>query len=136
MGVSDAKRLKALESENARLKKMLAEALLENEVTNNGKEFTGRAIQHPAADAASGNKKTAPAAGFLRSAAPVRTCLFGVCHPDRRFEFLEQDRQFGRHQRKVGIELLFFGLCCRIFAGLFNVLEAQLLDFELVGQHE
>ena len=31
--VSDAKRLKALESENARLKKLLAEALLENEVT-------------------------------------------------------------------------------------------------------
>ena len=33
MDVSDAKRLKALESENARLKKLLAEALLENEVT-------------------------------------------------------------------------------------------------------
>jgi putative transposase len=33
MDVSDAKRLKALESENARLKKLLAEALLDNEVT-------------------------------------------------------------------------------------------------------
>ena len=33
MDVSDAKRLKALESENTRLKKLLAEALLENEVT-------------------------------------------------------------------------------------------------------
>lgn len=33
MDISDAKRLKALESENARLKKLLAEALLENEVT-------------------------------------------------------------------------------------------------------
>ena len=33
MDVSDDKRLKALESENARLKKLLAEALLENEVT-------------------------------------------------------------------------------------------------------
>ena len=33
MDVSDARRLKALESENARLKKLLAEALLENEVT-------------------------------------------------------------------------------------------------------
>ncbi len=33
MDVSDAKRLKALESENARLKKLLADALLENEVT-------------------------------------------------------------------------------------------------------
>lgn len=31
MDVSDAKRLKALESENARLKKLLAEAILENE---------------------------------------------------------------------------------------------------------
>lgn len=33
MNVSDAKRLKALEAENARLKRMLANALLENEVT-------------------------------------------------------------------------------------------------------
>ena len=33
MGVSDAKRLKALEAENARLKKLLAEAMLEQEVT-------------------------------------------------------------------------------------------------------
>lgn len=33
MDVSDAKRLKALESENAKLKKLLAESLLESEVT-------------------------------------------------------------------------------------------------------
>jgi putative transposase len=33
MDISDAKRLKALESENARLKKLLAESMLENEVT-------------------------------------------------------------------------------------------------------
>ena len=33
MEVSEAKRLKALETENARLKKLLAEAVLENEVT-------------------------------------------------------------------------------------------------------
>ena len=33
MDVSDAKRLKALEAENARLKKLLAETMLENEVT-------------------------------------------------------------------------------------------------------
>ena len=33
MSVSDAKRLKALEVENARLKKLLAESLLEQEVT-------------------------------------------------------------------------------------------------------
>jgi putative transposase len=33
MDISDAKRLKALETENARLKKLLAESLLENEVT-------------------------------------------------------------------------------------------------------
>ena len=31
--VSDARRLKALEAENARLKKLLAETMLENEVT-------------------------------------------------------------------------------------------------------
>ena len=33
MDVSDAKRLKALESENGKLKKLLAESMLENEVT-------------------------------------------------------------------------------------------------------
>jgi putative transposase len=33
MEVSDAKRLKALEAENVKLKKLLAEAMLENEVT-------------------------------------------------------------------------------------------------------
>ena len=33
MDVSDARRLKVLEAENAKLKKLLAESLLENEVT-------------------------------------------------------------------------------------------------------
>ena len=33
MGVSDAKRLRELETENTRLKKLLAESILENEVT-------------------------------------------------------------------------------------------------------
>jgi putative transposase len=33
MDVSDARKLKSLESENARLRKLLAESLLENEVT-------------------------------------------------------------------------------------------------------
>lgn len=33
MSISDAKRLKELETENARLKKLLAESVLENEVT-------------------------------------------------------------------------------------------------------
>lgn len=33
MSVSDAKRLKELEAENSRLKRLLAESLLENEVT-------------------------------------------------------------------------------------------------------
>ena len=33
MEVSDARRLKTLEAENARLKKLLAESMLENEVT-------------------------------------------------------------------------------------------------------
>ena len=33
MSVSDAKRLKVLETENTRLKKLLAESMLENEVT-------------------------------------------------------------------------------------------------------
>jgi putative transposase len=33
MSVSDAKRLKELETENTRLKKLVADSLLENEVT-------------------------------------------------------------------------------------------------------
>jgi len=33
MDVSDARRLKALEAENVKLKKLLAESMLENEVT-------------------------------------------------------------------------------------------------------
>lgn len=33
MDVSDAKRLRALEAENAKLKRLLAESMLENEVT-------------------------------------------------------------------------------------------------------
>jgi putative transposase len=33
MNVSDAKRLKVLEAENTRLKRLLAESMLENEVT-------------------------------------------------------------------------------------------------------
>jgi putative transposase len=33
MSVSDAKRLKELEVENSRLKKLLAESVLENEIT-------------------------------------------------------------------------------------------------------
>ena len=33
MEVSDVRRLKSLEAENARLKRLLAESLLENEVT-------------------------------------------------------------------------------------------------------
>jgi putative transposase len=37
MNVSDAKRLKELEVENARLKRLLADALLENEVTKEAK---------------------------------------------------------------------------------------------------
>jgi putative transposase len=39
MDVSDAKRLKSLEAENARLKELLAETMLENEVT---KEALGK----------------------------------------------------------------------------------------------
>lgn len=36
MSVSDAKCLRELETENARLKKLLAESMLENEVTIHG----------------------------------------------------------------------------------------------------
>ena len=39
--VSDAKRLKALETENSRLKRLLAESLLENEVTREALQKNG-----------------------------------------------------------------------------------------------
>ena len=52
MDVSDAKRLKALEAENAKLKKLLAESMLENEVT---KEALRK----------SGNRTGAPRSGVL-----------------------------------------------------------------------
>lgn len=42
MNVSDAKRLKDLEVENARLKKLLAESLLENEVTKEALRKSGK----------------------------------------------------------------------------------------------
>src|SRR5690606_17557982 len=44
MDVSDAKRLKALEAENAKLKKLLAESLLETEVV---REVLRKKVLHP-----------------------------------------------------------------------------------------
>jgi putative transposase len=41
MNVSDAKCLKELETENARLKRLLAEAILENEVTKEASRKSG-----------------------------------------------------------------------------------------------
>ena len=41
MNVSDAKRLKELGAENGRLKKLLAESLLENEVTREALQKNG-----------------------------------------------------------------------------------------------
>ena len=41
MTVSEAKRLKELEAENARLKKLLAESMLENEITREAREKSG-----------------------------------------------------------------------------------------------
>lgn len=41
MDISDAKRLKALKAENARLKKLLAESMLENEVSRERYEKSG-----------------------------------------------------------------------------------------------
>lgn len=44
MSVSDAKRLKELETENARLKKLLAESILESEVAREALRKTGDRI--------------------------------------------------------------------------------------------
>jgi putative transposase len=51
MEVSDAKRLKALETENARLKKLLAESMLENEVTREALRKNGDRTGTPRAGA-------------------------------------------------------------------------------------
>ena len=48
MSVSDAKRLKELELENARLKRLLAESMLENEVTKEALRKKWRAHPHGA----------------------------------------------------------------------------------------
>ena len=47
MIVSDAKRLKGLTSENAQLKKLLAESLLENEVTREALRKSGDRTSSP-----------------------------------------------------------------------------------------
>jgi len=68
MDVSDAKRLKALEAENARLKKLLAESMLENEVTREALRKSGDrtcATGVGAVDAGQGPVGTASAAGGL-----------------------------------------------------------------------
>ena len=51
MTVSDAKRLKELSAENGRLKKLLAESLLENEVTREALEKSGDRTRAPGAGA-------------------------------------------------------------------------------------
>jgi hypothetical protein len=51
MDVSDARRLKALEAENTRLKKLLAESMLENEVTREALRKNGNRPGASRADA-------------------------------------------------------------------------------------
>lgn len=47
MSVPDAKRLKALETENTRLKKLIAESVLENEITCEALRKKWKAHRHP-----------------------------------------------------------------------------------------
>ena len=47
MSVSDARRLKKLETENTRLKKLLVEAMLENEVTREALKKSGEGAGTP-----------------------------------------------------------------------------------------
>ena len=47
MSVSDARRLKDLEAENSRLKKLLAEAMLENEITREALKKSGEGAGTP-----------------------------------------------------------------------------------------
>ena len=63
MDVSDARRLKSLEVENARLKKLLADALLENEVTKEALRKSGNRPGTSRAGAVDGNARTDRTAG-------------------------------------------------------------------------
>lgn len=51
MSVTDAKRLKALEIENGRLKKLLAESVLENEINREALRKSGESTVTPRAGA-------------------------------------------------------------------------------------
>lgn len=57
MDVSDARKLKALEAENAKLKKLLAEAMLENEVAKEAFEKNGNRPGKARAGAVDGNAR-------------------------------------------------------------------------------
>ena len=63
MSVSDAKRLKELTTENARLKKLLAESLLENEVTPEA--LRKKVVTAPARSRAGQETKTLLACNIL-----------------------------------------------------------------------
>ena len=58
MNVSDAKRLKELETENARLKKLLAETVLENEIAKDALRKNGKRTVTAGAGAPSRGQKT------------------------------------------------------------------------------
>lgn len=65
MNVSDAKRLRELEAENARLKKPLAESMLENEVIKDALRKSGDRASATRAGAADDRARAEPAAGAV-----------------------------------------------------------------------
>src|SRR4051812_6116533 len=77
MSVSDAKRLKELEAENARLKKLLAESLLENEVTHEVRRTSGDRTRATRCGVARHRRKRAPPLGRLLRSRLTLVRFFG-----------------------------------------------------------
>ena len=85
MDVSDAKRLKALEDENAKLKKLLAEAMLDNAVLKdiNSQKVVTPAAQRQAVAHVCAGARGERAAGVLDASVSIaRRCAIAAVVPD------------------------------------------------------
>ena len=106
---SDAKRLKELKTENSRLKKLLAEAMLENEVTRAVLKKSGEGIGTPRTGASPGGP------WVERTTCPA--CHRHECHayryqpaPDRNQALREQILALAHRHRRYGAGMIYLKL--------------------------
>ncbi|WP_436286801.1 IS3 family transposase [Sinimarinibacterium flocculans] len=110
MDVTDAKRLKALETENAKLKKLLAEALLENEVTKEvlrKKVVTAparREVVRVMKDRGMSERHALRVVGMSASA------LRYVARPDGNDELRQEIVALAQRHRRYGAEMIYLKL--------------------------